>query len=73
MTKDPKDTTIDKSIREHLEDGPGNTFTTILHRPVVTASLDDRKEQITRIREEAQSLRNSLREYTLEAEKKTSE
>lgn len=77
VTKDPEDTTITKTVREHVDDGPGNTFTTILTRPadVDTASVNPlaaRTEQISRLREEAQSLRNSLREFEIETEKKNS-
>jgi hypothetical protein len=75
VTKDPEDTTITKTVREHVDNAPGNTFTTVLTRPVATASatpLAARTEQISRLREEAQSLRNSLREYEIETEKKNS-
>lgn len=95
VTKDPRDTTITKIKREHIDHGPGNSFTTVIspqftpagpsHQelmqravprqrlvPKATASLSDRKGQISRLREEAQSLRNSLREFEIEAEKKNS-
>lgn len=80
LTRDPADTTITKTVREHVDDGPGNTFVTTLQQQwtpsstrASTDAVQDRKDQITRIREEAQSLRNSLREFVVDAEKKTSE
>ncbi len=78
VTKDPDDTTITKTIREHVDNAPGNTFTTVLTKPVMTkdaagtSPLATRAEQISHIREEAQSLRNSLREFEIETEKKNS-
>lgn len=78
VTKNPEDTTITKTKREHLDDGPGNSFTTVLTKPVLsrdaasTTPLVARSDQISRLREEAQSLRNSLREFEIEAEKKNS-
>ncbi len=73
VTKNSEDTTITKSIREHVNDAPGNTFTTILTKQITSkGSLAARAEQITRLREEAQSLRNSLREFKIETEKKNS-
>ncbi len=73
VTKNPEDTTITKSIREHVNDAPGNTFTTVLTKQITSkGSLAARAEQITRLREEAQSLRNSLREFKIETEKKNS-
>jgi hypothetical protein len=77
VTKDPEDTTITKTIREHINDGPGNTFVTVLEKPFVSdkassTPLVTRQEQISRLREEAQSLRNSLREFSIETEKKNS-
>ncbi len=73
--KDERDNTLTKTIREHVDGAPSNTFTTVLQRPALTtsASLQERKEQIVRIRENAQELRNSLREFVVSAEKKTSE
>lgn len=73
VTRDPKDTTLNKTIREHVEDVPNNTFTTTLNEQTASGSLNDRKEQIVRLREEAQSLRNSLRDFVVAAEKKSSE
>lgn len=87
VTRDPDETTITKTTREHLDHGPGNTFTTVLAPQFTPASpqhqemqssagtspLTERKEQIARLREEAQSLRNSLREFEIETEKKSSE
>lgn len=78
VTKDPTETTINKTVREHLQDTPGNSFTTTLSNPALsrdaasTAPLAAREEQISRLREEAQSLRNSLREFEIETEKKNS-
>ncbi|KKM86331.1 hypothetical protein LCGC14_1280000, partial [marine sediment metagenome] len=73
VTKNSEDTTITKSIREHVNDAPGNTFTTILTKQITSkGSLAARAEQIVRLREEAQSLRNSLREFKIETEKKNS-
>lgn len=80
VTRDPEDTTITKTVREHVDDGPGNTFTTTPQNQWTpssaragTAPLAERQEQISRLREEAQSLRNSLREFEMETEKKSSE
>jgi len=78
VTKDPEDTTITQTIREHVKDAPGNSFTTVLSRSMQvkdTASaspLVHRSEQISRLREDAQSLRNSLRDFEIESEKKNS-
>lgn len=78
VTKDPAETTINKTVREHLQDVPGNSFTTTLSRPVLsrdaasTEPLVVREEQISRLRDEAQSLRNSLREFEIGTEKKNS-
>lgn len=73
--REDRDNTLTKTIREHVENAPGNTFTTVLQRPALTASasLQERKEQISRIKESAQSLRNSLREFVVASEKKTLE
>ena len=74
-TRDEEDNTLTKTVREHVDDAPGNTFTTVLSRPVLSkdaASVSDRHEQVTRIRAEAEELRNSLRSFVA-AEKKTSE
>ncbi len=79
VTKDSSDTSITKTIREHLDGGrAGNTFTTVLSHPVLgkdaasTETVSSRQEQISRIREEALSLRNSLRDFEIETEKKNS-
>jgi hypothetical protein len=82
-TRDESDNTLTKTVREHLDDAPSNTFTTVLHRPAVVNKADaslprtaeERAEQIARIRagaEELKSLSNSLRSFVA-AEKKTSE
>jgi len=73
--KEDRDNTITKTIREHVDSAPSNTFTTVLQRPALTtsASLQERREQIGRIKENAQDLRNSLREFVVTSEKKTSE
>ena len=52
VTRAPEDTTITKTIREHVDDGPSNTFTTVLTRPLVVASEDSRTHS-ARIREQA--------------------
>ncbi len=74
-TRDERDNTLTKTIREHVDSAPSNTFTTVLQRPVLTtsASLQERKEQIGRIKERAQELRSSLRGFIVSAEKKTLE
>jgi len=73
ITKSPDDTTITKTIREHLEK-PNNEFTTVLQFPVLThnasVKLDERKEELARIKANAESLRNSLRSFVA-SEKKT--
>lgn len=81
--KDETDNTLTKTIREHIEEAPGNTFTTVLPKPAVVnkveASLpitaEERAEQISRIKTGTEELRNlsrSLRSFVA-AEKKTSE
>lgn len=79
VTQRPEDTTITKTVREHVDHGPGNTFTTVLSPQFTPSSpehqeLQDqgsaRREQAERIRTEARALRNSLREFVA-AEKKT--
>lgn len=86
VTRNPEDTTVTKTIREHLDHGPGNTFTTILgpqwnpsspaHQELQNkgrASVnEDVKEQNERIISQARELRSALRDY-ISAEKKTSE
>ncbi len=72
VTKDPADTTITKTTDEHIKDGPGNSFTTVLADPILSKSVASRSDQISRLREEAQSLRNSLRDFEIETEKKNS-
>lgn len=72
VTRDGKDTTIVKTIRDHLNDGPGNTFTTVLqpHR-TPDLSLKDDLSTAANIKAQAAALRQSLREF-IAAEKKTS-
>ena len=72
--RDEEDNTLTKTIREHVDDAPGNTFTTVLQRPVLSkdAASEDVKVQNERIIAEAKSLRASLRDF-ISAEKKTSE
>ena len=75
-TRDEADNTLTKTLREHVDQGPGNTFTTVLPHPLLSkdvASINvKRQSQISRIRAEAESLRNSLRTFVA-AEKKTLE
>ncbi len=73
--RDESDDALTKTIREVVDGSPGNTFQTILQRPVLSkdaASTSSRQEQVTRIRAEAEELRNSLRSFVT-VEKKTSE
>jgi len=71
VTKDPADTTITKTVREHLDNAPSNTNTTVLQSGSASvASMP--AEHIAKMRDEAKALRDSLREYVLSAEKKTS-
>jgi len=67
VTRDPKDTTITKTVREHLGGAPSNTFTTILALPLTASS--DRKEQVSKLKSEAKALRDSLREYVASEKK----
>ena len=73
--KDETDDTLSKTIREHVEDSPANTFVTVMTQPVavdkVNASVDV-KEQNERIIAQARGLRASLRDF-ISAEKKTLE
>ncbi len=70
-TKDEADNTLTKTVREHLKNTPGNTYTTTLHQPVAVASEADRKLANDRLRAQAAELQDTLREYVL-AQKKTS-
>jgi len=72
--RDEEDNTLTKTIREHVDQGPGNTNVTTLSRPILSkdAASEDVKVQNERIIAEAQSLRASLRDF-ISAEKKTSE
>jgi len=78
-TRDEQDNVLTKTVREHVDQGPGNTFTTNLQNNTVDfaragqTTVGNRREQINRLREEAQSLRNSLREFEITVEKKSSE
>lgn len=68
-TRDDRDNTLTKTIRDHVDQGPGNTYTTTLQRPALSR---DAASVSSDLREQARTLRNSLREY-IAAEKKTSE
>ncbi len=72
--RDEEDNTLTKTIREHINQGAGNTNVTTLSRPVLSkdAASEDVKVQNERIIAEAKSLRASLREF-ISVEKKTSE
>ncbi len=72
--RDEEDNTLTKTIREHVNQGPGNTNVTTLSRPALSkdAASEDVKVQNERIIAEAKSLRASLREF-ISFEKKTSE
>jgi len=72
--RDEEDNTLTKTIREHIDQGPGNTNVTTLSRPVLSkdAASEDVKVQNERIIAEAKALRASLRDF-ISAEKKTSE
>jgi hypothetical protein len=71
--RDESDDTLTKTVREHVEQGPGNTFTTTLVQPVATENASaDVKEQNERIIAQARDLRATLRDF-ISAEKKTSE
>jgi len=80
MTNNPDDTgAFTKTVREFLSNTPGNSFTTDLVLPAVTNKVDasvepltERQDQIVRLHDEAQSLRNSLRDFVIETEKKNS-
>ncbi len=75
-TRDEADNTLTKTLREHVDQGPGNTFVTVLSHPLLSkdaASINVKRQgQISRIRAEAEELRNSLRTFVA-AEKKTLE
>jgi hypothetical protein len=67
--KDDVDNTLTKTVREHVDSAPSNTFTTVLTHN--TASLhSERADQIRRMRESAEGLKNSLRAF-ISTEKKT--
>ncbi len=74
--KDERDNTLTKTVREHIDGAPSNTFVTVLSKPVLSKDVAnarvDRQDQVERIRAEAEELRNSLRSFVA-AEKKTSE
>ncbi len=69
VTKDQEDTTITKTVREHVDDGPGNTFTTVLSKPAVVNKVSARSDQIARLLKGAEDLRSSLRDYVAPGEK----
>lgn len=73
-TRDDADNTLTKTVREHLETTPGNTYTTVLTRPPVveTAFMQERKQKIDSLRSEAENFLHTLREYVA-AQKKTSQ
>ena len=68
--RDSDDNTLTKTVREHIDQGPGNTFTTVLSRPVLSRDVASTSPSV--LKNQARALRNSLREY-IAAEKKTSE
>ena len=74
-TRDDSDNTLTKTIREHIDDAPSNTFVTVPTHPVLSKDAASahavRQDQVNRIRAEAEELRNSLRSFVA-AEKKTS-
>jgi hypothetical protein len=71
--KDEEDDALTKTVREIVENGPSNTFQTVVHRPAtvnqVSASVV-RSEQVSRIRTDTEELRNSLQSFVA-VEKKT--
>jgi hypothetical protein len=71
--RDEQDDALTKTVREIVENGPANTFQTVVHQPAVvnqaSASLDV-KEQNERILSKARELRASLKDF-VSAEKKT--
>ncbi len=75
-TRDDSDNTLTKTIREHVDQGPGNTFVTVPTQPILSrdaASVsEDVKEQNERILSQARELRASLRDF-ISVEKKTLE
>jgi len=75
-TRDEEDNTLTKTVREHIDSAPSNTFVTVQDRPILSKDAAStpvtRHDQVTRIRAEAEELRNSLRSFVA-AEKKTSE
>ena len=72
-TREEQDNTLTKTVREHVDQSPSNTFTTVLQKPVLSeGALELRKEQTRRLKAEAESLRDSLRSFVA-AEKKTLE
>ena len=70
-TRDETDNTLTKTVREHVDGSPGNTFTTTLQPTVTFAKLKSRNEDIARLREQTRDFRNSLDEYVVNSEKKT--
>ena len=73
--KDEEDNALTKTVREVVNGSPSNTFQTVVSRPVLatqSSAIEDRSEQVSRIRSGAEGLRNSLRSFVA-AEKKTSE
>ncbi len=71
-TRDDVDNTLTKTVREHVEDAPSNTFTTTLQPSLTSGGFQERKDQISRIKANTEELRNSLREYVISNQKKNS-
>ncbi len=75
-TRDEGDNTLTKTVREHIDDAPSNTFVTVMANPVLSKDVASaptiRHGQVSRIRADAEELRNSLRSFVA-VEKKTSE
>ncbi len=74
-TRDEDDNALTKTVREIVENVPGNTFQTVVSQPLTVtqaavANLQDRQDKISQLRHDAESLRNSLRSYLIEDSKK---
>lgn len=70
-TRDEDDNALTRTIRELVEAGPGNTNQTVVSQPLnVTQASLDRQGKISKLREDAESLRNSMRSYLIEDSKK---
>lgn len=72
--RDPADNTLTRTIREHLDSGPGNSLTfnpqteILEESPKMTAATND---ELSKLRSESASLLKELREFTA-SQKKTS-